>query len=349
MDFPTSFLPVWQSVRDGIKGKKLRVNSADVPVVDDFFNKHPELRNSKDTPRYPGLVLRTMAPVLGDLIVNEPVKSVVTVTDAACFLEGMGVPALALANGQTLQLLVGTEVPGDPRATSFASLTVTFTAGSFANIGAATPAEVAAVLSAQLPGLVVAVQLDGLTVRVTHGTLGAYSSLQVIGGTATALRGAFPAYDVWGRDAGDEVQYIDPPAFYHCPFQLVWKSKQLDHHAFLGSVVDRLFKIRGGPNQRAVMVVGRNYEVRWEGAADDPLADEGLFFTTTTYTVRNVPILDPDAVRPWNGGNPPVGGGLPEQLPLVEEFLLRIAPVAPHEPLVGLLDSEYELMLVPVP
>ena len=96
----------------------------------------------------------------------------------------------ALSNGQTLTI----EIDGG------SAQTVTFLTGEFVSIGAATAAEVAAVINAKLSGASAGTSAGAVT--ITSDTRGTSSSVDVTGGTASAAF-AFPASSGGTGDVAD--------------------------------------------------------------------------------------------------------------------------------------------------
>ena len=92
----------------------------------------------------------------------------------------------ALTNGSTLDVSIDGAAP----------ITVTFLTGDFASIGAATAAEVAAVITAQLGGAATAADVAG-AVAITSSSTGPGASLLVTGGSASVVF-AFPTIPATG-------------------------------------------------------------------------------------------------------------------------------------------------------
>jgi uncharacterized protein len=86
----------------------------------------------------------------------------------------------ALSNGQTLLV-------GDDQFSAGAQQTITFLTGQFVSIGAATAAEVAAVVNAQLVGGNAVVSANA--VKISSDSAGSASVLQIFGGTAATTLG----------------------------------------------------------------------------------------------------------------------------------------------------------------
>lgn len=99
--------------------------------------------------------------------------------DAAAASRVSGAETFALSDGEELTVVID---GGDPQ-------TVIFQAGHFADIGAATAEEVAAVLNGQLRGASATVTGGGTTVTITSDKRGTASGVNVTGGSANAALG----------------------------------------------------------------------------------------------------------------------------------------------------------------
>lgn len=148
-----------------------------------------------------GLAIGPFALTPGDtLVIGRDGQSPATVTfeaePAQVVSEGTG--TYALANGQTLTV----KIDGG------AVQTVTFQAGSFISIGAATAAEVAAVLNAALAGASAAVEHgDSTALFIRSDRRGGDSRVQVTGGTANAVL-QFGAGEEYGDGNVDDISAV---------------------------------------------------------------------------------------------------------------------------------------------
>jgi len=115
-----------------------------------------------------------------DVSVNGGGSLVTTFTGAAATVTGSNEETFDLSNGQTL--LLGTD-----GFDSAGEQTITFVTGDFVSIAAATAAEVAAVINAQIIGGA-AVDAGGY-VKISSDTVGLASELVIYGGTAASTLG----------------------------------------------------------------------------------------------------------------------------------------------------------------
>lgn len=140
-----------------------------------------------------GSVVEPFSLVDGDTLeieVDGGVADIATFNAAPAVNTAVNTETYALADGQTLTV----EIDGG------ATQTVTFLTGSFVAIGAATAAEVAAVMNASLTGC--QVDVNAGAPRITSDSQGTGSSVAVTGGTAAATLG-FPASVSGTGDAAD--------------------------------------------------------------------------------------------------------------------------------------------------
>jgi len=332
----SSFFEIWDTVLASVEDKAIKTTGAIVlPVPSEFFNKQPQLKNSETEFKHPKLVVRFFTPIQSrDLIVNEKFICEVLVDVRAPYIEGMKVPTLIINDGETLILERGFENP--PNTPDTELQTVTFSSGDFAAAPIATVAEVITVLTAQLTGVTVTLESDD-TIRILHDTEGAFNTLHVTGGTATALTVTFPADLVAGRDAGIQIQSRNPPLFYNMLIHITHQSKRFDHHAELVLLTEKLFRLIGTPNFRSITIGGDDFEITRGPPVDDPLVEEGVFITTVPYTLKEVSVdLDADLWDQdnFNGGNGlETDCGLLDQAPPTETFELNFDAVAPTESL----------------
>ena len=333
----SNFFEIWDTVLASIEGKVIKTSgSTDLPVPTEFFNKQPTLKNSEQDFKYPKIIVRFFSPIQSkDLTINEKFKCEVVVDARAPYIEGMKTPTLVINDGETLILERGFENPTDTQ--DIEEQTVTFSSGDFVAAPTATVAEVFAVLQAQLTGVTVTLEPDD-TIRILHDTLGAFNTLHITGGTATALIDTFPDDLVAGRNAGIEIQSRSPPLFYNMLLHVTHQSQRFDHHSGLVLLTEKLFRLFGTPNLRSITIGGNDFEITRGPPVDDPLVSQGVFITTVPYTVRNVPV-DLDAEfwdqDNYNGGNGvEVGCGPLDQAPPIDTFELNFDQVAPDEPLV---------------
>jgi hypothetical protein len=112
-----------------------------------------------------------------DVVVNGGAPASATFNAAAAVRTAATTGPYALSNGQTLTV----KIDGG------AVQTITFATGNFVAIGAATAAEVAAVISAGLAGALVDVNANAP--RITSETVGTASHVEVTGGTANGALG----------------------------------------------------------------------------------------------------------------------------------------------------------------
>jgi hypothetical protein len=301
------FLTVWNAIADAVEGRSIRVLGPDGPATytigTRFFGTQPELREGPAG--FLSWTLTCFDEIASDFQTNEPVHETLTVHAAAPYLDGVGVATLALADGQTLQ--VTRWVRGNDGAEAGEVLTVTLSAADFANIGAATVAELGVVLTRDLPQLTVTHQ-PGNVIRLRHQSADAFAALQVTGGTAAALVGSFPSHRVQGRNAGDEIRVLDAPVFYHFPFQLTTRTKEFGHSRNMRDVIDRLFVYSGSFNGRFVQVGDQWHEVLATPPSSTHVPSEGLFVTAHPFQLRNVPVarhlaLSQLAGDDYRGGN----------------------------------------------
>ena len=287
----TDFFSVYNAIFSAVEGRSFLLKGIPdgplVPVNVPLRSaiQDPELRVAAG---YPSLTLHCFDPVVAPYPVQDRLRRVVTVDAAAPYLEGVKVPTVALADGQTLEVTrysKGSNADGDLAQV----LTATFHTGQFTNISAAKPGEIAAALDGQLPGVSVTLR-PGNTVRLRHSIASSNAGLKVTGGTAAALISTFPTYRVQGRDAGNEIQLLDPPIFYHFPVQVACKSKRFDHHTLMMALIDRLFVVPGSANQRWIPIADEIYEALRGGPTADPWAIEGVFTTSTMFTLQYVPV-----------------------------------------------------------
>lgn len=327
--YPTCFFDVWDAIASHIRTMSafslgLTKGSRTITPKWSYFNEDPELRNRPGEDRYPAIVLTTIDPVPSrDWVVQEEIKCLVAVTAAAPYLEGMKADTIALADGQTLEITRGFY---NGTAQDEEVLMATFSTGQFADITQATPAEVAAVLNA-LSGVSANVP-TGNTVRITHDDASSYSYMQVTGGTAAALKATFPAYEVQGRDAGEEQQVMRPASHYDYSFQLGTLAKRPDNHGMLKTFVESLFRQSKSPIERGMAISTKTFEVMAFAAVGDPLVEEGAFATTYPFTLKRIP-MSWDAAQfegdNFNGGNYDGTGINPRaQAPVVATFEIGI-------------------------
>jgi len=331
----SSFFEIWDTVLASIEGKVITANAVALPVPTEFFNKQPLLKNSEVDVKYPKMIVRFFSPMEStDLKINEKLICEVVVDARAPYIEGVKAPTIVINNNETLILQRGIENP--PGIEEQSLQTVTFLSTDFASPPNATPTEIQTVLAAQLTGVTVTVEPND-TVRILHDTLGAFNTLFVTGGTATALTATFPTTIIAGRDAGIEVQRRDPPLFYNMLIHVTHQAARFDHHSDLVLITEKLFRLLGTPNLRSITIGGDDFEITRGPPVDDPLVSEGVFISIVPYTLRNVPVdLDADfwAQDNFNGGNSvQTDCGPLQQGPKVEIFELNFTPVAPEEPL----------------
>jgi len=128
-----------------------------------------------------GSVSETFALADGDtldLSVDGGATDTATFNAAAAALTAGNTETYALSDGQTLTVKIDGEATAQ---------TVTFNTSEFVAIGAATAAEVAAVMNAELTGC--AVDVNAGAPRITSDTLGTDSEIEVTGGTANTALG----------------------------------------------------------------------------------------------------------------------------------------------------------------
>ncbi len=128
-----------------------------------------------------GTVAETFALVDGDTLsfkIDGGASDVATFNAAAATLTAGNTETYALSDGQTLTV----KIDGQTTAQ-----TVTFNTSEFVDIGAATAAEVAAVMNAELTGC--SVDVNAGAPRITSDSKGTDSEIEVTGGTANAALG----------------------------------------------------------------------------------------------------------------------------------------------------------------
>ena len=108
---------------------------------------------------------------------NSSVTGTVSATAAALTTDNSG--TIVLADAETLTVAIDTDV--------VKSSTIVFHSNNFVDIGAATQAEIAAVIASQITGA--SVDLNGGKVRITSDHKGTASAVHVTGGTANATLG----------------------------------------------------------------------------------------------------------------------------------------------------------------